>query len=123
MVTGVTKHQSSTKFAKRITLCMPPHSSHLLQPLDIGCFAVLKHAYGERVREKMKFPRERIDKLDFLDALLHARDEAYKSDTIISSFGSAGLVPFDPERVYCKLSIRCRTSGPQIHEDANEAPL
>lgn len=71
----------------------------------------------------MKFPRERIDKLDFLDALLHARDEAYKSDTIISSFGSAGLVPFDPERVYCKLSIRCRTSGPQIHEDANEAPL
>lgn len=23
-----------------ITLCMPPHSSHLSQPLDIGCFAV-----------------------------------------------------------------------------------
>ena len=24
---------------------MPPHSSHLLQPLDVGCFAPLKHAY------------------------------------------------------------------------------
>ena len=29
-----------------ITLCMPPHSSHLLQPLDAGCFGVLKKAYG-----------------------------------------------------------------------------
>ena len=25
-----------------IPICMPAHSSHLLQPLDIGCFAVLK---------------------------------------------------------------------------------
>jgi hypothetical protein len=29
-----------------ITLCMPPHSSHLLQPLDISCFAGLKRSYG-----------------------------------------------------------------------------
>lgn len=27
---------------KIIPLCMPAHSSHLLQPLDIGCFSVLK---------------------------------------------------------------------------------
>jgi hypothetical protein len=25
-----------------IPVCMPPHSSHLLQPLDVGCFVVLK---------------------------------------------------------------------------------
>jgi hypothetical protein len=25
-----------------ITLCMPPNSSHILQPLDIGCFSPLK---------------------------------------------------------------------------------
>jgi hypothetical protein len=29
-----------------IPLFMPAHSSHLLQPLDVGCFAVLKRAYG-----------------------------------------------------------------------------
>jgi hypothetical protein len=27
---------------KIITLCMPPHASHILQPLDVGCFAPLK---------------------------------------------------------------------------------
>lgn len=30
-----------------ITLCMPPHSSHLLQPLDVGCFGLLKAVYGK----------------------------------------------------------------------------
>ncbi|KAF2179253.1 CENP-B protein, partial [Zopfia rhizophila CBS 207.26] len=23
---------------KIVTLCIPPHSSHILQPLDVGCF-------------------------------------------------------------------------------------
>jgi hypothetical protein len=29
-----------------IPLCMPPHSSHLCQPLDVGCFSSLKNSYG-----------------------------------------------------------------------------
>lgn len=37
-------HQYCTEY-KIITLCMPPHSSHLLQPLNVGCFAPLKRAY------------------------------------------------------------------------------
>ena len=32
---------------KIVPLCMPAHSSHLLQPLDVGCFAVLKRSYGQ----------------------------------------------------------------------------
>ena len=35
---------------KIITLCMPPHSSHILQPLDVGCFAPLKRAYSKEIR-------------------------------------------------------------------------
>ena len=34
---------------KIIALCMPAHSSHLLQPLDVGCFSPLKKAYGKLV--------------------------------------------------------------------------
>jgi hypothetical protein len=30
---------------------MPAHSSHLLQLLDIGCFAVVKRAYGRFVSD------------------------------------------------------------------------
>ena len=28
---------------------MPPHSSHLLQPLNVGCFAPLKRRYGDQI--------------------------------------------------------------------------
>ena len=32
-----------------ILLCMPPYSLYLLQPLDVGCFSVLKRSYGRQV--------------------------------------------------------------------------
>ena len=38
---------------KIILLYMPPYSSHLLQPLDVSCFAPLKHLYNQRVQEEM----------------------------------------------------------------------
>ena len=31
---------------KILTLCMPPHSSHILQPLDVVCFSPLKRKYS-----------------------------------------------------------------------------
>ena len=97
---------------KIIPICIPPHSSHLLQPLDIGCFAVLKRAYGRLVESKMRVGINHIDKLDFLEAYPLARIEAFKSETIKNSFGAAGLVPFSPERVISKLDIRLRTPTP-----------
>ena len=32
-----------------ITLCMQPHSSHLLQPLDVACFSPLKRMYSDEI--------------------------------------------------------------------------
>jgi hypothetical protein len=49
-----------------IVLCMPAHSSHLLQPLDVGCFSVLKRSYGRLVEQKMSLGVNHIDKQEFL---------------------------------------------------------
>jgi hypothetical protein len=91
---------------------MPPHSSHLLQPLDIGCFAVLKRSYSRLVETKMRVGINHIDKLDFLEAYPSARIEAFKSETIKNSFAAAGLMPYNPDRVISKLDIRLRTPTP-----------
>jgi hypothetical protein len=56
-----------------VCICMPPHSSHLLQPLDVGCFGLLKRAYGGLVEAKMRLGYNHIDKLDFLKAYPAAR--------------------------------------------------
>ena len=50
-----------------IPLCMPAHSSYLLQPLDVGCFAVLKRAYGRFVSDLTRRGYNYIDKFDFLE--------------------------------------------------------
>ena len=45
---------------------MPPHSSHLLQPLDVGCFGPLKQAYGRQVEDLMRAHINHVSKLEFL---------------------------------------------------------
>ena len=51
---------------KIIPLYMPPHSSHLLQPLDVSYFVPLKYLYGQRVQEKIQKGVYSIRKKDFI---------------------------------------------------------
>jgi hypothetical protein len=95
-----------------IPVCMPPHSSHLLQPLDVSCFAVLKRHYGQLVEQRMRLGFNHIDKHDFLTAFPAARTMAYKAENIRNGFAATGLVPFDPDRVYQQLDIQIRTPTP-----------
>jgi hypothetical protein len=101
---------------------MPAHSSHLLQPLDGGCFAGLKRAYGRLVEIKMRNGINHIDKLNFLEAYPDARKEAFKSDTIINSFQATGIVPFNPDRVISKLNIRLTTPTPPSSRGSDWEP-
>jgi len=55
-----------------ITLYMPPYSSHLLQPLDIGCFSPLKKAYSRQIKQLMRMNIIYISKLEFLCAFREA---------------------------------------------------
>jgi hypothetical protein len=54
----------------KITVCVPPHSSHLLQPLDVCCFAPLKKAYGRQAKDLMRNRITHITKLEFLPCFI-----------------------------------------------------
>jgi hypothetical protein len=97
-----------------ITLCMPAHSSHLLQPLDVGCFAPLKKAYGKQVEELMRNHINHITKLEFLPAFRAAFDAAITTSNIMGGFRGSGLVPFHPETVLSNLDVRLRTPTPLL---------
>ena len=86
-----------------ITLCMPPHSSHLLQPCDVSFFTVLKRLYGQQIQDYMRNRINHIDKYDFLLAYLITRTQAASIANIQSGFAATGLVLHDPERVLSKL--------------------
>ena len=78
---------------------MPPHSSHLLQPLDVSCFSVLKWSYRQAVETLMQAGINHVDKDDFLELYLQARLVPFSVTTVQSGFRATGLVPFDLEQV------------------------
>lgn len=95
-----------------ITLCMPPHSSHILQPLDVGCFGPLKQAYGRQIEKKMRAGISHIAKEDFFPAFFTAFQEAMTEKNIQGGFRGTGLYPHNPEAVLSKLDIKLRTPTP-----------
>jgi hypothetical protein len=74
------------------TLCMPPHSSYLLQPLDVSCFSPLKRAYSREIEALIRDHINHITKLEFLLAFKAAFTRSFTAANICSAFRGAGLV-------------------------------
>ena len=104
-----------------VTLCMPAHTSHLLQPLDVSCFSPLKRSYGQEVQELVRQRIHHIDKEDFLTIYSKIRPFVFTDQNIKSGFSATGLIPYDPQRVLSSPTI---TKTPSPPGTANgEAPL
>lgn len=93
---------------------MPPHTSHLLQPLDVCCFGPLKRRYHLLAADKVGYEiladgKVRVNKDDFIVIYKTARKEAFHIRNVKSSFQTAGLIPYDPNYVISKVTIRLQT--------------
>ena len=92
-----------------ITLCMPPHSLHILQLLNIGCFAPLKQAYKKEVRGLVDSYIYYINKKAFLAAFKLIFNKAFSKKNILSSFRATGLVLHNLDEVLSRLEVQPRT--------------
>jgi hypothetical protein len=104
--------QCYCKENKIVTLCMPAHSSHLLQPLDVGCFGPLKRSYGKEIEDLMRVHISHITKVEFFAAFKNAFMASFSEANVRGGFQGAGLVPFNPETVLSKLDVAPRTPTP-----------
>jgi hypothetical protein len=95
---------------------MPPHSSHLLQPLDVGYFSPLKRAYRGLVEQRMHLGYNHINKFNFLKAYPAAHLEVFTPLNIQNSFAAAGIHPLKLERVLEKLNIHISTPTPPLSQ-------
>ena len=102
---------------KILTLCMPAHSSHILQPLDVVCFSLLKVKYSQRVRDLARRRVFHIDKETFLPAFKDAFFDVFTKENCEKAFQASGLVPIDAQVVIDRLDVRLRTPlGPLPQE-------
>ena len=77
--------------------CIPPHTSHHLQPLDVGVFGLLQRAWQ---KQSLLFLEERGESITHQDVTweyMMARTESIKESTILSAWRKSGINPFDPE--------------------------
>jgi hypothetical protein len=119
IIDGHESHESAIfqEFCKShniITLSIPPHSSHLTQPLDVGYFSVLKRSYGRQIETFIRAHINHITKVEFFIAFKAAYKESLTIANGQAGFRGAGLIPFNPETVLEKLDIKLRTPTPTL---------
>lgn len=71
---------------KIIPFCHPAHTSHILQPLDVGVFSAVQMYYGQEV-SRLRVP---IGKDNFPTLLAQARSKAFSKANIASGFHATG---------------------------------
>ena len=84
-------------------LIMPPHCSHLLQPLDVGVFSAFKRAHSNETDATSRLSTQRISRPEWLEMFIRARAKAVKLDNILGGWRGAGLVPNNPQKVLDQL--------------------
>jgi hypothetical protein len=92
-----------------IILYMPAHFSHILQLLDVACFALLKKVYGTQIEKLVRARISHIMKKDFLPAFCEAFKKSLTENNIRAGFQGARLVPLSPDIVIAKLDVKLQT--------------
>jgi hypothetical protein len=75
--------------------CLPPHTTHRTQPLDVGVFGPLQQRWQECCDEVLEETNEEIRKVDFIKEYMGAREKAFLPDTIAKSWAKTGICPLN----------------------------
>ena len=102
-----------------IIFCLPPHTTHELQPLDCTLFGPLKTAWADVCHSFFKqYPGQVVSKLNFCQLFHSAWLKAVTPQNISVGFKKAGIWPFNPEAV--KQSGKGCAEGGEEGDDGGE---
>ncbi|KAM0708863.1 hypothetical protein Q7P35_002899 [Cladosporium inversicolor] len=89
---------------------LPPHTSHILQPLDIGIFSPVKRALSAEIEKLFRLSTLRIPRIEWTTAYIIARDKAFTIRNVESSFRASGIYPLSPITILSTLRMPTPTS-------------
>ncbi|RKL16968.1 hypothetical protein BFJ72_g15310 [Fusarium proliferatum] len=70
-----------------------PHSTHMLQPMDLGVFQWLKNAHQKRLRDALRKGNLSFNRRDFAGSFKEIFDEGFTPAHIITGFEKSGIFP------------------------------
>ena len=79
-----------------VIFCLPPHTTHILQPLDNGAFSSLKHHWMNQCSHFMaNNPGKVITRRNFMQVFCPAWEKGKIMSNVIGCFKAAGVYPVD----------------------------
>ncbi|XP_073959486.1 uncharacterized protein [Choristoneura fumiferana] len=83
-----------------VLFTMPAHTSHLLQPLDVGVFRPLKVAWREELQNyKYSNPTSTPTRFDFHNFFTPAFDKSFTASNVRAGFRRAGIYPLNKNAI------------------------
>nr|XP_054767161.1 uncharacterized protein LOC129274361 [Lytechinus pictus] len=77
-----------------ILFLLPPHTSHILQPLDVGCFGPMKAHFNRQCTDFLsKHPGRSISRFDMTSLISHAYLQAMREENLKAAFRKSGNLP------------------------------
>ena len=85
--------------------CLPPHSSHITQPLDVGFFSPLKANWKSAVAAfRVSHVGQSLTKDQFARVFKEAWLDTVKARSIVNGFAGSGIFPVNAAKVGSKAS-------------------
>ena len=86
--------------AEIVMFCLPPHSTHVAQPLDVSFFRLLKVYWSEACHKYMQEnPGHVVTKYSFSPLFAEAWYKDIYPGNLVAGFVKAGVCPFNPEAI------------------------
>ncbi|KII87308.1 hypothetical protein PLICRDRAFT_61225, partial [Plicaturopsis crispa FD-325 SS-3] len=76
--------------------CLPPHTTHRLQPLDVGVFGPFQNKWAQRCDAVLHETGEEIRRADFVKEYMSVRAQTFSETTIKSAWAKTGINPRNP---------------------------
>jgi hypothetical protein len=72
--------------------CLPPHTTHKLQPLDVGIFGPLQRAWFDQCDRVLDESGEVMDVRAVVGEYMKARARSFKPETILQGWRKMGIL-------------------------------
>jgi len=105
-----------------LILLLVPHSSHIMQPLDVGIFGPLKRAMSSQLDPIFRTGIRTLHKAEWMESYVEARKKAITPSNILGSWRGAGLYPINKHRVLHQLSDIQGPSHPRSPSTPHSVP-